>query len=813
MKAITATLRVDSIPAEIIDSTRAVIWNSETRGSKRTKVPYCANNPASRASVADPTTWASFRDAIRAVEDGKADGAGFVLGDGYAGVDLDDCRNPDTGVLTDTALVIIQQLGSYTETSPSGTGVKVFLRGALPPGRRRKNNIEMYDGSRFFTVTGHHVDGTPLTINERTTELSVLHTATFGSKRPRSLSTPASDEIDDDDLIGRALRAQNGPKFQALWNGEWEDRYDSPSEADLAFCSHLAFWTNTNAEQMDRLFRRSGLMRPKWDARHFADGRTYGAGTIDRAVAASSETYRQGGSSDSDSHETENRRTLPRIDASDRYLPRVTRRALEALQAANEPPRLFRYGGLLVRVQHDDTPPPELQRLSDDRLRHELARAAYFYRVDKNGDEQPALPPVYVVKDLLASPNLDLPRLTAVIGAPAFTGDGDLHDQPGYHRAGTYYAPPPRLEIPGVPDRPTHAEIDRARSLLLDDLLVDFPFIGQAERAHAVALLFLPFVRDLILGPTPLHLIEKPTPGTGGSLLAAMLLLPSAGEALTAMTEGKDEDEWRKRITARLRGSPCAVLIDNLRRRLDSSALAAVITADVHEDRILGTSDTVRIPVRCAWIATGNNPGLSAELTRRAIRIRLDAHVDRPWLRKQFRHSDLRAWALRHRGELIWAALVLVQAWLDAGRPDGTPVLGMFEQWSRVLGGILDVAAVPGFLGNLSTFYEESDAEGMSARLFIKTWWQQFGEREVGVAELWPLVSPEKGDPIDLDLGDGSDRSQKTRLGKRLADLRDRKFDELRLVKGRESTGANRWRLQNEAQRPPTSDDDVHTGK
>ena len=403
-----------------------------------------------------------------------------------------------------------------------------------------------------------------------------------------------------------------------------------------------------------------------------------------------------------------------------------------------------------------------------------------------------------MVADLLASPHLDLPPLQAIIRAPAFTADGDLHDQPGYHVAGeTFYAPPRGLAIPRVPKQPSERDVDRAQNLITDELLGDFPFADESERAHAVALLILPFVRNLIAGSTPLHLIEKPAPGTGGSLLADMLMLPSSGSGLTAMTEGRDEDEWRKRLTARLRRSPGAILIDNLRRRLDSSALAAAITAEVHEDRILGSSETVRLPVRCAWIATGNNPALSAELTRRTVRIRLDAKVDRPWLREGFRHPDLQAWALQHRGELVWATLVLGRAWMAAGRPDGTIVLGMFERWSRVLGGMLDVAGVPGFLKNLTTFYDESDAEGGAWRLLVHEWWNQHGDREVGVAELWSLVEPDTGNSIDIGLGDGNERSQKTRLGRRLAEMRDRQFDDLRLERSRVSKRANRWRLVN----------------
>ena len=119
----------------------------------------------------------------------------------------------------------------------------------------------------------------------------------------------------------------------------------------------------------------------------------------------------------------------------------------------------------------------------------------------------------------------------------------------------------------------------------------------------------------------------------------------------------------------------------------------------------------VRIPVQSVWIATGNNPTVSTEISRRTVRIRLDARFDRPWLRSGFRHQDIRQWAKVHRGELVWASLTIIRAWIAAGRPEGTSTLGMFEQWSKVMGGILQVAGIPGFLGNSVEFYDSSDGD------------------------------------------------------------------------------------------------------
>ena len=217
-----------------------------------------------------------------------------------------------------------------------------------------------------------------------------------------------------------------------------------------------------------------------------------------------------------------------------------------------------------------------------------------------------------------------------------------LLTEPGYHPdARLLYRPPAGFLLPAVPERPSPAEITAARDLLLDELLGDFPFTAEAERAHALALLLLGFVRPLIDGPTPLHMIEKPTPGNGATLMVDVIATILTSSGASVMTEGRDEDEWRKRLTAKLRQLPTLLLIDNLRQELDSSALAAALTAPAWEDRVLGASEMVRLPVRCAWVATGNNPAVSHEIARRLIRIRLDARTDQPWRSHGFRHPDL----------------------------------------------------------------------------------------------------------------------------------------------------------------------------
>jgi hypothetical protein len=502
-----------------------------------------------------------------------------------------------------------------------------------------------------------------------------------------------------------------------------------------------------------------------------------------------------------------------RIQSNDPDLPKITHKAIEALRSYNNPARIFRFAGIPVRVENDDCGRPMTRKLDRVHMKHELARAADWVKETSDG-ETPSSPPNDVVDDVLATPEIPLPVLERFINAPCFSADGMLHREPGYCRIGrTYYAPAEKFIVPDVPDRPAAGDIEKARQLL-EEPLYDFPFCSESDKSHAIALMILPFARSLIKGATPLHLIEKPRPGTGAGLLVQILAWPAIGTEIGTTPEGGDEDEWRKRITAILKDSPAYVFIDNLHRRLDSSTVALAITSPLYSDRLLGTSDNVKLPVRCCWVASANNPVLSNEIARRTIRIRIDAKVDKPWLRVQFRHSDLLQWVKDNRPQLTWAVLTIIQAWLAAGRPlDKSTKIGSFEDWSYIIGGILKCAGIPGFLDNLKEFYEEVDSESAVWEVFISTWWEQFRDDEVSVKQLLDIAVNS-----EISVGDGSEQSKKIRLGKSLARMRDRHFKipdntttEVVLERGKLHKRAYAWRLisngsQNSPHEPATED-------
>jgi hypothetical protein len=481
---------------------------------------------------------------------------------------------------------------------------------------------------------------------------------------------------------------------------------------------------------------------------------------------------------------------LPQINAGNQNLAQVTEEAWAAIREANKSPYLFRYGELLCRLERDNGT-CSTKPLTNPRLRHELARVATWFRRTRNG-KQEAKPPNDVVTDMLATPNAPLPKLSRITKVPVFAADGTLQSESGYHEVSqVYYAPTNGFAVDGLPNEPTPKQIVLARNLIFKNLLADFPFVSKADRAHTMALFLLPFARDLIDGATPNHLIESPTPGSGKDLLADVCLRAALGGTLGIIAQANNDEEWRKRITACLREGKGAIFIGNITKPLDSGVVALALTTHTWSDRVLGKNEMFQLPVRCIWVTTGNNPTVSTEIARRSIRIRLDAGVERPWERKDFKYPNLRGWADGHRTQLVRAALILIRAWVVAGMPRwNAKSLGSYEQWSAVMGGILENAGIEGFLDNLEEFYEVADVEGACWEEFVGRWWEAYEAKAVSVADLVEIAQ-ETG----IQVNGATSSAQRVSLGMQLTKRRDQVIAGCRLLLAGKVQGSARWKL------------------
>jgi putative DNA primase/helicase len=281
--------RIENIPAELKRTPQWVLYRLTERNGKSDKPPfdYRTGRPG---AVTDPAVWASFETALAQL--GHYDGVGFAFSprDEFAGIDLDHCIDEE-GEIEPWAERIVHGLQSYTERSPSGRGLHIFVRGKLPPGARRSKMggfgtdgtgaVEMYDHGRYFTVTGNRWEEAPTQIESRGEELAAFYREIFPPEQNGAHTVGVAHPVDlpDEAILEKARRSWSGERFRALYDGgEVTFHNGDQSRADLALCSYLAFFAGGATETIDRLFRSSALMRPKWDEAR--GSQTYGQRTI-----------------------------------------------------------------------------------------------------------------------------------------------------------------------------------------------------------------------------------------------------------------------------------------------------------------------------------------------------------------------------------------------------------------------------------------------------------------------------------------------------------------------------------------------------
>ena len=283
-------------PKELAALKNWVCWRIEPdkKSSRDTKVPYSPIT-GKRASPSNPLTWGTLDDALSCKEKYMFSGIGFVFTSecGIIGIDIDHCL--ENGQPNEVAADILAHLPpTYIEISPSQTGLHIFLKGTIPPDGNRRAGVEMYSSGRYFTVTGQKYQDSVDFIGEDTEGiLDFIHQKYIASgRKSKKISTfQSGTTLPDDELLRLAQASKDGEAFTQLWDGKWEGKYKSQSEADFALCRKLAFWSGRNEAQIDRLFRKSGLFREKWGDRHSTGGASYGEQTVSNACHMTDAVY------------------------------------------------------------------------------------------------------------------------------------------------------------------------------------------------------------------------------------------------------------------------------------------------------------------------------------------------------------------------------------------------------------------------------------------------------------------------------------------------------------------------------------------
>jgi len=816
----------DAIPALLRNRDQWVVWKYVFRNNKWTKVLVNACT-GQNAKSNDPSTWCSFEDAAAAYQ-GQPDkyaGIGFVFSadDAFTGVDFDDCVD-EQGTIAPAVHDILTDLGTYAEISPSGTGVKAVLIGTKPEWAQCQSTkidgtskTEIYDCGRFFTLTGHRIESLAATVEPGQDQLDALCARCWPQepKSPPHRLVGGSDQRfggTDDDLLDCARRAKNGDDFIALFDRGDLSAYDSDdSRADMALCSHLAFWTARDPVQMDRLFRRSALYREKWDRED------YSKRTIEKAIAGCNEVYKPTQREQVVREVKSKRRATPHQIFIDTDEHRVIDDAVDALGKDDD---IYQRGNLLSRVIRNGQASNGVARSGHDaiiqcvptpNLRDRLTQCAEFFRTNDKGEPKPAHPPGWLVSGVESRGHWPgIRSLVAIAEAPFLRPDGSICQQAGYDEQ-THVLLLPGSDFPPISG---DVDVDDAQAALEDlkEVVCDFRFERPEHQSAWLAGLLTLLARHAFYGPAPLFLIDANVRGAGKGLLAQTIAEIAQGGEMATSSYSHEREEMRKKITTIAIAADQMVLLDNLEGTFGNDALDRALTTTRWKDRILGRSEQVDLPLTAVWFATGNNVMIGADTTRRVIHIRLDVLEEHPEHRRDFVHPKLIPWIRQNRPRLLTAALTILAAYCRAGRPThDLSAFGSFEGWSSLVREAVVWVGLPDPCLTRTGLVEIADTTADSLLQLLQAW-RAYDPHNVGlvISDVLAALYPEDRESMPSDeasvglrrafenlMSDGGARTPTAKkLGSRLRHYRRRIVGGMCLDVSPDRTGGGKvWRL------------------
>jgi hypothetical protein len=643
---------------------RWLIWRWEERTTKDgevklTKPPFQSRYPERHARSDDATTWGSYSDAVAAVQSGVADGIGFaLLGANISAIDLDHCRDPETGAIAQWAAEICEQVtkdSGYIEVTVSGTGLRVIMRDSGPELHRRIANssapgagTELYrNTARYITISGLELgscgqlpQGT-LAFDEINRVISFAGWFSGIAVGPQSreqldFNASTGKQVDYDEIIKNGV--PEGQRSEMFARVVW----------------HLAGQGHTAEKIIELLAKHPAGIAAKYANRIAAE--------VERLLRKRQTTKRATKTAASSTNDP-----WPQIQVIPGELPRVVNEAESALLLLGE--EIYQKGSLLVRptltdlkASHNrETKGWELVQITPTYMAETLTRAAQFLRYDGRSKSWVAIDAPGRVADtyLHRRGQWRLPILTGICSTPFLREDGSLCEKAGYDPASGLLSKHDDCVFPPVLQTPNKSDAVAALAEL-NRLIADFPFVTESDRATALAAILTTLDRRSM--PTaPLFAFSAPSAGTGKSLLADIAAVLASGHLMPVVSQGRSEEELEKRLGAALLvGSPL-VSLDNCEHPLQSSFLCQALTQEVLTIRLLGLSQNVDTLVNTTCFATGNNLVIAGDLTRRTLLCSLDAHCEHPEQR-QFAFDPV-AVARAERGRLVVAALTILRAW------------------------------------------------------------------------------------------------------------------------------------------------------
>ncbi len=723
VRPVLTPVRAALIPAVMQKRRQWIGWRWVRRSDIWQKLPVDPRN-GKAAAVDNPATWGTFEEALAAVQAGKADGVGFVFteDDPFAGIDLDDCRDPVAGKLAPWAQVVVDRaiaLRLYVEVSPTGTGVKIFLRGAVPAEWiKKQGQFEVYSTGRFFCMTGHQLADVPGVAGDLGEGQELLDDLQRQMKAAKKRPEPSAN--------GHAARGEATVERRAV---EYLKKIPAAisgqggHDATLSAARAVVYGFDLGPDRGFELLRDhyNPRCQPEWsekELRHKCQEADVKPFDKPRGWLRDAERPGRGPSRNGKAHAERNGRVnyedLPAIPVSTDE-GAVNDAVVDLLPKIED---LFQRGGALVRCVQESGRPGRTEPLPKAIFRDWLSRLVRFETMTEDGVRSRHVPAWCLEAVMARAEWHGVRRLVAIVEHPVLRPDGTIHGTPGYDPATEVLLSDnsPAVRMPAVVAR-TH--VSQAVADLLD-VVHDFPFASDLHRSAWLAALLTPLARFAFAGCSPLFLVDANTRGSGKGLLLDIIALIVTGGRIPVTSYTSDEDELRKRITSIAMNGDRLAVFDNLTSTFGNGTLDAALTSTYWKDRLLGTNRTVEVPMVWTVFATGNNVTLAADTARRVCHVRLESPEERPEERTGFRHPHLLTWVAEQRPRLLSAALTILHGYCAAGRPEqGLKPWGSFEGWSILVRGAIVWAGLPDPGETRIQLIEASDvaASGMAALL------------------------------------------------------------------------------------------------
>jgi hypothetical protein len=412
--------------------------------------------------------------------------------------------------------------------------------------------------------------------------------------------------------------------------------------------------------------------------------------------------------------------------------------AINALMANGQLADLYTRTEGPVWISEDNDGYPEMHHLGADNFRAYMAEQVLTFTVVKD-DETDGTKEVRTLlhprtcSTILGQKSWPLPKLKGLVTSPVVRPDGSLLLAPGYDTATGLYLHP-RVPLRRLSSEIAASSVQAAKDIVVNQMLADFPWVDDSDKAHFLGALLTPILRPYFHGPTPMWIITSTAMASGKSLLKDIL---DHCYGLSNTPWPENEAELRKSITTQLytAGQP-VIVFDNLPNGyvIKSPTLSNLLTANSWGDRILGAMSRVSMPNDRVWIFTGNGLTTGGDNARRALWTRLDPNCPDPDQRGDFKVGDLRPWLRQNASTVVAALVTMVRSWLAAGGPTRKVRMGDYSEWASMMAGLLDHLEVPGWMSDRSVA-AGMDTEMEEWTLLLEAWWAKFGTNTVTVGQ------------------------------------------------------------------------------